>query len=406
MIERRLEITGLGRRAEGLAMDQGLNLFVPYALPGETLLASMDGERARIVRIEKPSPERVQPFCPYFGACGGCQLQHWDAKPYGIWKRGLVETALRHRGIEVPIADVIDAHGAGRRRVSLHVRRNEGEVTAGFMAARSHVLLDIERCPIVVPALANATAIARSLGEKLGDCDVALTATNGGIDAAVKAERKIAEREAPKLAALTSDLDLARLTVNGDIIVTRRTPSVKMGHSDVVLPPASFLQATEAGEMHLADCVIAAAGQAKSVADLFCGCGPFALRLAATTRVSAFDNDRSAIAALAQAVRATSGLKPVTATVRDLFREPLVANELKDFDAVVFDPPRAGAEAQARQIAKSKVKTVVAVSCDPVTLARDAEILVRGGYRIETVTPIDQFKWTSHVETVAVFRKV
>jgi len=405
MIERPLEIYGLSRRAEGLATEDGRTFFVPYALPGEIILANTDGERATIVRIEKASPERVQPFCPYFGACGGCQLQHWDGEPYGIWKRGLVETALRHRGIEGPVADLIDAHGEGRRRVSLHARRKEGKVTAGFMMARSHVLVNIERCPILVPALDNATASARRIGEKLGDCDVALTATEGGIDAAVKAERNIAERGTPKLASLAAELDLTRLTVNGDIVVTRRRPSVKIGRCEIMLPPASFLQATEAGERRLAERVVAAIGGARSIADLFSGVGPFALRLAETARVSAFDNDTAAISALAQAARLTSGLKPVETFRRDLFHEPLVANELKAFDAVVFDPPRAGAEAQARQIAKSKVKTVIAVSCDPITLARDAEILVGGAYRLEAVTPIDQFKWTSHVETVAVFRK-
>jgi 23S rRNA (uracil1939-C5)-methyltransferase len=172
-----------------------------------------------------------------------------------------------------------------------------------------------------------------------------------------------------------------------------------------VLPPVSFLQATVAGEQRLAERVVTAVGKAKSVADLFCGVGPFTLRLAETARVAAFDTDKAAIAALSRAIRATSGLKPVEPAVRDLFREPLVANEVKSFDAIVFDPPRAGAEAQARQIAKSKVKTVIAVSCDPITLARDTEILASGGYQIESVTPIDQFKWTSHVETVAVFRK-
>jgi 23S rRNA (uracil1939-C5)-methyltransferase len=386
-------------------MGEGQALFVPYTLPGETVTASLEGARARIVRIESASSERVQPFCPYFGVCGGCQLQHWQEEPYRVWKRALVESALRQRRIDVPVAEIVDSHGAGRRRVSLHVRRQDGEVTAGFMQARSHMLLDIARCPILVPALDNALPIARALGGKLGDCDVALTATDGGIDAVVKAERKIAEREAPKLASLAIELDLARLTVNGEIIVTRRAPSLRIGRCDVVLPPLSFLQATEAGEHRLAEVVVAAAGKAKSVADLFCGVGPFTLRLAETTRVAAFDNDKAAIAALAQAVRATPGLKPIEAAVRDLFHEPLVANELKTFDAIVFDPPRAGAEAEARQIAKSNVKTVIAVSCDPVTLARDAEILVGGGYRIETVTPIDQFKWTSHVETVAVFRR-
>ncbi len=405
MIERRLDITGLGQRAEGLGRNESGTFFVPYTLPGETILAGIEGGRANLVRIEKTSPDRVEPFCRYFGICGGCQLQHWNQKPYAAWKRGLVETALRRRGIETQVGDLIDAHGAGRRRVSLHVRRKDGVTTAGFMQARSHVLLDIKHCPILVPALNNATAIASRLGEKLGDCDVALTATDGGIDAAVKAERKIAEREAPNLAKLAAELDLARLSVNDEIIVTHRTPSVRMGCSNVVLPPDSFLQATESGEAHLSECVMAALGKSKSVTDLFSGLGPFTLRLAETTRVSAFDSDRAAIAALSQAVRATPGLKPVETAVRDLFREPLVVNELKPFDAVVFDPPRAGAEAQARQLAKSKIKTVVAVSCNPLTLARDAEVLLGGGYRLQSITPIDQFKWTSHVETVAVFGK-
>jgi len=405
MIERRLDITGLGRRGEGLANNEGETIFVPGALPGETIVADVEGGRANLLRIETASSERVQPFCPYFGVCGGCQLQHWDEQFYARWKCRLVETAFRHCGIETRVGPLIDAHGAGRRRVTLHIRRTDGVAKAGFMQARSHALLDIDRCPVLVPAFTNATAIARALGEKLGDSDLARTATNGGIDAAAKAERRVAERQMPKLASLAAELDLARLTINGEIVVTRRPTSVRMGRAHVILPPNSFLQATEAGEARLAGCVTAAMGKAKSVADLFCGLGPFTLRLAETTRVSAFDNDKAAIAALSQAARATPGLKPIEAAVRDLFRAPLMPNELKPFDAIIVDPPRTGAEAQARQIAKSQIKTVVAVSCDPATLARDAEILVDGGYHIDSVTPIDQFKWTSHVETVAVFRK-
>ena len=264
----------------------------------------------------------------------------------------------------------------------------------------------IDHCPILVPALGRSIEIACALGEVLGDCDVALTATDSGIDAAVKAERKIADRETPKFGGLAGSLDLARLAVNGEVIVTRRTPTLRTGKASVALPPNPFLQATGDGESRLAELVVSAAAEAKSVADLFCGCGPFALRLAEHARVAAYDNDKPSIAALSEAARRTPGLRPVAAAVRDLVRAPLVANELKEFDAAVFDPPRAGAEAQARQLAKSKVKTVVAVSCDPVTLARDAEILIGGGYELMTVTPVDQFKWSPHVESVAVFRKV
>lgn len=395
----------MGRRAEGVATSAGRTVYVPYGLPGEIVNATVAGERARIVAIEQASPDRIQPFCKYYGSCGGCQLQHWQEVPYRQWKRGLVGQALRHRGIAAKLGDLIDAHGAGRRRVSLHVRRRDGIVTAGFMAARSHTLMDIDHCPIVVPPLARATAIARGLGDKLGDCDVALTASDSGIDAAVRAERRIVEQEMAKLAGLANTLALARLAVNGEVIATRHIPQITMGRAKVLLPVNAFLQATDAGEQRLADLVTASLGKCKSLADLFSGCGPFALRLAEISKIAAFDNDKSAIAALAQAARSTPGLKPVEAITRDLFREPLVASELKEFDAVVFDPPRAGAEAQARQLAKSKVKTVVAVSCDAASFARDAEILIAGGYGLISVTPVDQFKWTSHVETVALFQR-
>ena len=403
MTETQLEITGMGRRGEAIAAHDGGTLDVPYALPGETVRAVVNGARARIVAIETASPGRIAPFCKFFSRCGGCQLQHWREEPYRQWKRGLVVTALNNRGLEATVADVIDAHGEGRRRVGAHVRRQDGTVLAGFMAARSHDLLDIDRCPILVPGLQGAMDIARAIGARLGDCDVALTATDAGIDGSVKVERELAARALQGLAQ--ADFGLARLTVNGDVLAIRATPVVAMGRAKVALPPVSFLQATAAGEAALAQLVIAGAGKAKKIADLFCGVGPFALRLAETAQVSGFDNDRQAVAALDRARRETSGLKPLTAATRDLFREPLVASELKDFDAVIFDPPRAGAEAQSRQLAKSAVKTVVAVSCDPASFARDAEILVRGGYKIDAVTPVDQFKWSAHVETVAVFQR-
>jgi 23S rRNA (uracil1939-C5)-methyltransferase len=332
-------------------------------------------------------------------------LQHWQLAPYQDWKKNLIVTALKKRGLEFSVAEIIDAHGAGRRRVSLHVRRKEGVVVAGFMAARSHDLIDIDQCPILVPALQNSTDIARKLGSKLGDCDVSLTAADNGLDVSIKAERKIADEQMPRLAGLVVELNLARLTINGNMVATRAMPVVSIGKALVQVPPGSFLQATKAGEEALANLVLVSLAKSTSVADLFCGIGPFALRIAEKAKVTGIDSDKPAIASLAQAVRLTTGIKPLKAEVRDLMREPLVANELKDFDAVVFDPPRAGAEAQARQLAKSSVKTVVAVSCDPASFARDAEILVGGGYKLKSLTAVDQFKWTSHVEIVAAFSR-
>ena len=403
MTDMKLAITGMGRRGEGVAQHEGRAVFVPLTLPGEEVRVDGNGDRLDVVEVLTPSPERIMPFCKYYGPCGGCQLQHWRDEPYRAWKKSLVEQALKARGIEATVRTLIDAHGTGRRRVSIHARRREKIVTAGFMAARTHNLLDIGRCPILEPALDRAFDIARAIGAKLGDCDVAITSTATGLDVSVRAERKIVEQEHAKLAAMVSDLKIARLGVNGEVIATAIIPRITMGRADVAIPPGGFLQATAAGEEALASLILAAMGKVKTAADLFCGIGPFALRLAERCKVEAYDNDRAAIAALNAAVKSTPGLKPLVAAARDLFREPLVANEMKNFDAVVFDPPRAGAEAQAKQLAKSKVKIVVAVSCDVSSFARDAETLIGGGYTLKTLTAVDQFKYSSHVEMVGVF---
>lgn len=405
MTDLTLRITAMGRRGEGLGQRDGRAVYVPGTLPGEHVTAAGDGERLALVAVSAPSPERVQPFCKHYGRCGGCQLQHWQEQPYRAWKASLVADALQGRGLTSAVPDCIDAHGEGRRRVSLHVRRNEKIVTAGFMEARSHSLLDIDRCPILEPALAPVFDIGRALGTRLGDCDVAVSATLSGLDVSVRAVRKLLEHEHANLAGFVSALKLARLSVNGEVIATAVPPRLRLGKAEVALPPGGFLQATLLGEETLARLVVEGVGKAKHVADLFCGIGPFAFRLAERAKVDAFDNDRAAIAALAAAAKVTSGLKPVTSEVRDLFRAPLVPNEMKHIDAAVFDPPRAGAEAQARQLARSGVKTVVAVSCDAGTFARDAAILVEGGYRLTKVTAVDQFKWSSHVEVVAVFTR-
>jgi 23S rRNA (uracil1939-C5)-methyltransferase len=271
------------------------------------------------------------------------------------------------------------------------------------MRAKSHEVLDIDACPILVPTLSkHAPRIARALQPLAGDCDVSFTLSDTGIDLSVKSERKL---KPAQLAEFARTHRLARLTFNGDPVFMAHPPSIRMGKAMVEIPPASFLQATAAAEETLAQLVVEGVGKVKSVADLFSGVGPFALRLAEGARVYAADSDRLGIAALVKAFNHVQGLKPVEAKVRDLFRDPLAPIELNPFDAVVFDPPRAGAEAQARELARSKVKTVVAVSCEPKTFARDAAILIDGGYRIESVTPVDQFAWSTHVEVVGVFRR-
>jgi 23S rRNA (uracil1939-C5)-methyltransferase len=317
----------------------------------------------------------------------------------------LVVDALAGQGLPADVAPLVDAHGAGRRRVSLHVRQQNGVWAAGFMEQKSHDLCAIDHCPVLAPTLQNVPSIAAAFGPSLGDCDVAVTATDGGLDVSIKAERKAVPRRMESLTTIAREHRLARLSVNGDVLVTLQQPIVVIGRAKVLLPVQSFLQATARGGEVLSDLVVQHIGKAKHVADLFCGLGLFALRLAETSRVAAYDSDRLAIENLQLAVRNTMGLKPIQAEARNLFKAPLTAMELKEHDTVVFDPPRAGAEAQVREIAKSKVKRIVAVSCNAGTFARDAAILVKGGYTLKSVTPVDQFKYTAHVEIVALFMR-
>ena len=391
-------ITSLGHKGEGIADVEGRKLFVPLALPGEVVEIEAEGERGTLLRVVTPAPNRIMPFCPHFGACGGCQLQHMDRSSYEAFKIGLVETPLHFAGIDAKVSRLVDASGEGRRRATLHARR-EG---AGYMRLRSHQVHDLDACPILVPALAKAPAIARAVMQAVGEADVSFTATLSGLDVAIRTEKK--QARADRVAPLVSRFRLARLALNGEMVLQAQPPLVAMGRAQVELPIGSFLQATEAAENILADYVLNAVGKAKSVADLFCGIGPFALRLAEQRPVFAADSDRAGIAALDKARRFAKGLREVTARPRDLFRDPLTRFELP-YDAVVLDPPRAGAEAQVRELAASRVKTVVMVACDARTFARDAAILVAGGYAMSDLVAVDQFVQSTHVEIAATFRR-
>ena len=403
-----LIISRLGHRGDGVADTPAGAVFVPYALPGETVTVELvrgHPDRRKLLHVEIASPERIAPICPHFGICGGCAVQHWAEERYRAWKRDLVVTALAHAGLDAPVDDLIDAHGEGRRRAVFHARRDTHDILrVGFAALRAHDIVAIDHCPILAPGLGGALRAAWAIAEVLRPTakplDIQATATAQGLDIDVRGSGPLAPARVAELVRLTETLKLARLTRHGEMVAQRAAPTVAMGRAIVPLPPGAFLQATEAGEAALARLVAGHVGDAKAVADLFCGVGPFALRLAERARVTAIDADAGAIAALVRAAPAP-GLKPVTAQVRDLFRQPLGGNELKGFDAVVFDPPRQGAEAQAKALAASKVRTIVAVSCNPATFARDARILTDGGYRLTQVTPVDQFRYSAHVELVA-----
>jgi len=410
----RLVIDHVGHHGDGVAMSGGSKIYVPYTLGGETVdVAPVPGhhpDRRRLITVEAASPARITPFCPHFGVCGGCAIQHWDAEPYQAWKRELVVTTLAQGGIDCEVAPLVDAHGLGRRRITLHARMGTHDVLkVGFAAANSHDIVPIDRCPILDPHLDGAIEAAWAIAEPLismgKPLDIQITATNSGLDVDVRGSGPLSTAMIGRLSRVAEQHRLARLTRHGELVLMRSPPVVSIGTTQVALPPGSFLQATVEGEERLAALASAHCKRGKYIADLFCGVGPFALRLAAKSRIAAFDSDAGAVAALQKAATSTSGLKPVKAEARDLFRRPLMPQELRDYDTVVFDPPRQGAQAQATQLAASKIPVVVAISCNVTTFARDAKILIDGGYKIEGVTPVDQFRHTPHVELVAKFRR-
>ena len=412
MVER-LVVDHVGHRGDGVAVADAENVYVPYTLGGETVeVAPLPGhpDRRRLLAVERASPERITPFCPHFGICGGCAIQHWQPDRYSAWKRGIVVATLAQAKLACEVDPLIDAHGLGRRRITLHARMSSHDVLkVGFAAAGSHDIIPVDRCPILAPGLGGALEAAWALAEPLMSAkkplDIQVTATDDGLDVDVRGSGPVPAKMIAALSRVAEQHRLARLTRHGELVLMRNPPTIAIGAARVTLPPGSFLQATVAGEEALAALVAGHCKRVKHIADLFCGVGPFALRLAAKSKVSAFDSDAGAVTALQKAATSTSGLKPVKAEARDLFRRPLVPQVLRDYDAVVFDPPRQGAQAQVQQLAASKIPVVVAVSCNVATFARDARILIEGGYTLDRVTPVDQFRHTPHVELVALFQR-
>lgn len=404
-----LNVARLGQRGDGIAETASGQVFVPYALPGETVRAVVDGDRGQLVEIITPAESRIAAICPLFTRCGGCAAQHMAPGLYREWKRQQVVTALSRAGIEAPVGDLVDAHGAGRRRVTFHARRQGEAMAVGFMAARSHELIAVEACPVLAPGLDRAPSVAQMLANRLGGAakplDIQVTASEAGLDVDVRGHGPVAGKLRLVLTELAERLDLARLSIHGDVVVERRPPLQRMGKALVAPAPGGFLQATAAGEETLAGLVMEALPKGKRAADLFAGCGPFSFRLAERMQVMAVESEQAAMLALTKGAGATQGLKPIATETRDLFRRPLLEHELNGFDVVVLDPPRAGAEAQVRRLAASKVKDVIYVSCDAGSFARDAATLVAGGYALEAVTPVDQFRYSAHVELVGLFRR-
>jgi 23S rRNA (uracil1939-C5)-methyltransferase len=409
-------IARMGSQGDGVAaLEGGGAVYVPFALPGERVLVEAHGERGRLVEVLEPSPDRTAPPCPHFGDCGGCALQHWARDPYLEWKAGQIASALARERIETEILAPFAAPPGSRRRLALHARAGRpGEAKLGYKARSSWRLVEIGTCPIADPRLQAALPGLRRLAAPFLEHPrsaptLHVTATETGLDVDVSGvERRTGGLSADarlQAAEAAQAMDAARVTLAGEILYQARRPLVRMGRAALALPPGAFLQASAAAEEAMAGFAAEALAGAAHVADLFSGVGTFALRLAEAAQVHAADASGEAIAALLEARGSASGLKAVTGETRDLFRRPLLAAELKRFEGVVFDPPRAGAAAQAAEIARSRAGRVVGVSCNPATFARDARILIDGGLELRRVLPVDQFLWSAHVELVGLFER-
>lgn len=410
-------IDRFGAQGDGIAESASGRLHVPFTAPGDQARIETDGKTATLVELLSPGPGRVPPACGHFGRCGGCVTQHIDLAVTAAWKRERVIEALSRAGIaDSPIAKTARIPPGTRRRATLAAKRVGAGVVLGFAERSSHRLVDLDECPVLRPDLAHLIAPLRELLTRIlerGDsCDVGLGLANSGIELTIVRRRapSLAERET--LAAFAESYDLARIAWQpapnreAEPISARRTPMVQFGGYSVALPPGAFLQPSTEGEASLTRLVLEALGGTDgSTIDLFAGLGTFALPATTRGQVAAYDSDRESIAALDAAIRANGLSSHLSATRRDLFRDPMTPAELKGFAAAIIDPPRAGAEAQTRMLAQSGVQVIAAVSCNPITFARDAAILASGGYRLETVTPVDQFPWTAHVELVAAFRR-
>lgn len=395
------EIVRLAARGDGVTAD---GRFVALAAPGDRI--DFGADPPRII----PGPHHEAPACGHYPLCGGCQMQHLDEAAYGAFVLDRLARVLPG-GLPDDVRPIALSPPRSRRRASLKALKRGGRISLGFHSEGTHALVDIQDCPLLSPELmALLPPLKLLLKARLRDgqgAGVALTLCDAGVDvllANVSAEG-LAAIEA--LTDFAQAQDLARMSVEGpggiDTLVERRPPVLTMGGVAVALPVAPFLQATGEGEAALVAAVLEAVGDAASVADLFCGLGTFALPLSARARVLAADAAGPAIMALGAAARRAG--RRIDVQHRDLFRRPLTGKELAGLDAVVFDPPRAGAEAQARALAASDVPVVVAVSCNPNTFGRDAKILMEGGYRLTTLWPVAQFRWSSHIELVARFER-
>ncbi len=404
-----LTIDRLGHLGDGVAQGPDGAVFVPQTLPGEAVEGDLAGDHLSGIRIITPSPNRVRPPCVHARTCGGCLMQHASDAFVADWKLGIVKGALAGQGIDAPFRPIVTSPPQSRRRATLTARRTKSGGLIGFHARASDLLVAIPNCrllhPDIMATFPALEALVRIGGSRSADVTLMVTRSLGGPDVVVTGGKPADAALRLDLARLAESHGIARLTWNDEVIALRTAPVQRFGRALVTPPPGAFLQATEHAQAALLAAVTESVGAAARIADLFAGVGTFALPLAENAEVHAVEGDAAMTAAIEKGWRQTDGLKRLTTQARDLYRRPLDAAELRDFDAVVIDPPRAGAESQTAELALSGVPVIAAVSCNPVTFARDARVLLAAGYSLDWVQVVDQFRWSAHVELAARFSR-
>lgn len=414
-----IEVTveSLGGLGDGLASHHGKTVFIPKSCPGDVVDIRIvhenhDGMHGQITRIITPSPQRQQAPCRYFDQCGGCTLQQLAPEHYRTFKTRILHNALHHAGFPSPQAEVVFLPAATRRRVEFKVNHADGAHTLSFHALRSHQPVAVDACSVLTPALQamiapiNAALSAYPAADKI--YAVSLTAADSGMDM-ILTFKGVDIRALPPLDTMAEALSLSSLCVRTPeqppITVVQRAPvEMLLGGYAVPLSAGAFLQATAEGQQQLTAFAMEAAEGSATVADLFCGIGTYSFPLCHHAHVHAMEGDEAMVSAMRSAAK-RHAIKTLSASQRDLFRQPLGTQELARFDTVIINPPRLGAKAQCEQLAGSDVKTIAMISCNPATFARDAKILKAGGYTLSSVQGIDQFVWNQHLEIAALFRR-
>ncbi|WP_380056001.1 class I SAM-dependent RNA methyltransferase [Falsihalocynthiibacter sp. SS001] len=400
----KVTIERLGHLGDGIAEGP---IFVPLTLPGEEVEGEVVDGKMSAPRILIPSVERVKPICSHYKACGGCSLMHASDEFVAEWKQGVVKTALDGQGLNAEFRPIHTSPAGSRRRAGLAGKRTKNGAMIGFHTRGTGTLIEVPNCQLldpalkeIVPALIELTIAGAS---RKAELSFLVTQSLGGVDVLVKGGKPLDEPARVELAQIANKHELARLTWEDSVVCEISAPVQVFGSARVNPPGGTFLQATPQGEKALVSAVLDAVSGAKKVVDLFAGCGTFSLPVAEHAEVHAVEGEKEMLKALDHGWRFSTGLKHVSTEARDLFRRPLLPDEFKGFDAIVIDPPRAGAEAQIAEIAKCGVKRIAMVSCNPVTFARDARVLVDAGYVIDWVQVVDQFRWSPHVEVAAKF---